>query len=344
MMLENQLLPEKYPQNELLICDVANMVLKDLMPQMEHPFYSLSKKPDTTIRRYEHGNDWIEIVPSVKGAATIYDKDILIYAISQIMAKLNQGEKVEKRVRINTHEFLMFTNRGTSGREYIALQNSLDRLEGTRIRTNLETDGKIQWEAFGLVDSATTRRSSGLDGRLIWCEINLSDWVFNAIKSNDVLTLHRDYFKLRKPIERRIYELARKHCGQQKEWPITLKLLHKKSGSKSSLKEFRRLIKTTVEINHLPDYTIEYEKPNDRVTFNNREEWWKDNPKNQNSLLYLPPSAYEEARKFAPHYDVYYLEQEFHNWWVNSGRPAPKNIKAAFIGFCKKIHKRKPYP
>jgi hypothetical protein len=42
------------------------------------------------------------------------------------------------------------------------------------------------------------------------------------------LTLNRDYFRLRKPIERRIYEIARKHCGRKKEWSIGLALLHKK--------------------------------------------------------------------------------------------------------------------
>jgi hypothetical protein len=48
---ESQLLPDRYPQHDLFICDVADAVLKDIMPQMEHPFYSLSKKPDTSIRR-----------------------------------------------------------------------------------------------------------------------------------------------------------------------------------------------------------------------------------------------------------------------------------------------------
>jgi len=57
---------------------------------MEHPFFSLSKNPDTTIRRYEHNGNWLEIVPSVKGLATIYDKDVLIYCISQIMEKLKR--------------------------------------------------------------------------------------------------------------------------------------------------------------------------------------------------------------------------------------------------------------
>ena len=34
-------------KGDLFICDVADAALKDLIPQMEHPFYSLSKKPDT---------------------------------------------------------------------------------------------------------------------------------------------------------------------------------------------------------------------------------------------------------------------------------------------------------
>jgi hypothetical protein len=46
------LLPDRHPQHDLFICDVADAVLKDVMAQMEHPFYSLSKKPDTVIRRY----------------------------------------------------------------------------------------------------------------------------------------------------------------------------------------------------------------------------------------------------------------------------------------------------
>lgn len=73
-------------------------------------------------------------------------------------------------------------------------------------------------------------------------EVKLSDWVFNAIERSEVLTLHRDYFRLRRPLERRMYELARKHCGRQSEWKISLELLQKKCGSTSTLKEFRRMV------------------------------------------------------------------------------------------------------
>ena len=40
----SHLLPDRHPQRELFVCDVADAVLKDIMQHMEHPFYSLSKK------------------------------------------------------------------------------------------------------------------------------------------------------------------------------------------------------------------------------------------------------------------------------------------------------------
>ena len=66
---DEPLIPVRHVQGDLFICDVSDAVLKDLIPQMEHPFYSLSKKPETAIRRYEHNGNWLQITPSVKGLA-----------------------------------------------------------------------------------------------------------------------------------------------------------------------------------------------------------------------------------------------------------------------------------
>ena len=343
-MYDKQLIPEKYPQGDLFICDVADAILKDILPQMEHPFYSLSKKPETKIRHYEHNGNTLIITPSVKGMATIYDKDILIYAISQIMTKLNAGEEVSPRVRINSHELLRFTKRKTDGRAYIALTEALERLRGTTIRTDIKTGGETQTDIFGLIDTAGFKRKNGINGRLEWCEIKLSDWVFNAIRANEVLTLNPDYFRLRKPTERRLYEIARKHCGRKDEWSIGLTLLHKKSGSQSSLKEFRRKIKPLLKHDHLPDYTIEMDEETSKITFKNREKWWTDTKQLGNPLPSLSPLAFEEAKKVAGNYDVYYLEREFREWWFNSGKPVPDKLTSAFVGFCKSRHKRKPCP
>jgi hypothetical protein len=47
----------------------------------------------------------------------------------------------------------------------------------------------------------------------MWAEIEISEWIFNSIGRKTVLTLHRYYFRLRKPIEWRVYVIARKMCG-----------------------------------------------------------------------------------------------------------------------------------
>lgn len=336
------LMPDRHPQHDLFICDVADAVLKDVMAHMEHPFYSLSKKPETTVRRYEHKGNWIEITPSVKGLATIYDKDILIYCISQIMAKLKLNEPVSPRVRINSRDLLIFTNRGTSGRDYMALVEALDRLEGTRIRTNIRSGDEEQSDSFGLIDASSIRRKHGLDGRLLWCEVKLSDWVFNAIRDQEVLTLHRDYFRLRKPIERRVYEIARKHCGQQDEWKIGLANLLKKTGSQSPLKRFRQMLRDLADYDHLPDYSVSFDAETDMVTFYNRGTMlitsaasvWEGT---------LDPEAYHDARTAAPGWDVYLLEREWRSW-LGENEIEPKHPARHYIKFCKSWFEKRGKP
>lgn len=336
---ESQLVPDRYPQHDLFICDVADAVIKDVMAHMEHPFYSLSKKPETAIRRYEHNGHWLEVVPSVKGLATIYDKDILIYCISQLVAKLRKGESVAKRVRINSRELLQFTNRGTAGKDYHALGEALYRLGGTQIRTNIITGDEEQIDTFGLIESSSIRRKHGLDGRLLWCDVTLSEWVFNAVKSHEVLTLHRDYFRLRKPIERRVYELARKHCGQQESWKCSLEILHKKSGSKSDLREFRRALRHLAQHDHLPDYSTILDEAGNTATFINRNtmpERALPSPAAE-TVPALKQDTYAKAREAAPSWDVYYLEQEWRAWITEP----PRSADGAFIGFCRKWFERK---
>lgn len=336
--VDTALLPDRHPQQDLFICDVADAVLKDIMQHLEHPFYSLSKKPETKIRRYEHNGNWLEITPSVKGQATIYDKDILIYCISQIISKLNRDEPVAKRVRITSRELLMFTNRGTSGRDYMALAESIDRLAGTRISTNIKVGGEEQFDNFGLIDAASIRRKNGLDGRLLWCEVSLSDWVFNAIRANEVLSLHPDYFRLRRPLERRVYELARKHCGQQAEWKISLEKLLKKSGSQSPMKRFRQMIKELAASDHLPGYSVIIDDT-DMVHFRHRDPQQMSTT-NSETIPPLRTETLEEACRVAPGWDVYVIEQEWRNW--NTGRP--RDADAAFLGFCRRWYERRGSP
>ena len=254
------------------------------------------------------------------------------------MTKLNRGEAVGQRVRISSHELLMFTNRGTSGRDYTALAEAIDRLAGTRISTNIKVGGEEQYDNFGLIDAASIRRKNGFDGRLLWCEVTLSDWVFNAIRANEVLALHPDYFRLRKPLERRVYEVARKHCGQQSEWSISLDKLLKKSGSQSPMKRFRQMIKELAASDHLPDYAVALNE-DDMVVFRNRGSM-RDEPPRDDIAIRLKPETIEEGKLAAPGWDIYLLEQEWREWMTEP----PRDADAAFIGFCRKWFEKRGLP
>ena len=78
-------------------------------------------------------------MPSALGLATIHDKDILIYCISQLVAKMNTGVPLQKTLHLKAHDLLVSTNRNMDGRGYEQLKGALDRLSGTRIRTNIKT-------------------------------------------------------------------------------------------------------------------------------------------------------------------------------------------------------------
>jgi len=263
------------------------------------------------------------------------------------MTKLNRGEPVSRRVRINSRDMLIFTNRGTAGKDYAALAEALDRLAGTRISTNIRFgDGYEQYDTFGLIDAATIRRKHGLDGRLVWCEVKLSDWVFDAIRAKAVLTLHPDYFRLRKPLERRLYELARKHCGSQPEWTCSVSLLHKKSGSRSALKKFRYLLRETAKGNHLPDYRLHYDDGADKVRFVNRNTMPGDgrNPPAWIETLHLDPDIYEAAREAAPGWDPYQLEAEWKRWLSEGEKTLPRKPDLAFIAFCARFYEKRGSP
>jgi Replication initiator protein A len=333
------LLPERHPHHDLFICDVLDAIPKDDMASMEHPIFSLATKPDTRILRYEHKDVLVEIAPSVRGLATIYDKDILIYCISQLMSKKNAGQPLAQDLHLNAHELLVWTNRETSGDAYRRLKEAFERLAGTRITTNIKTNGESQTYGFGLIDSFGIVRETK-SGRMSEIKVRLSDWVYRIIQGSEVLTLSRDYFRLRKPTDRRIYELARKHCGEQDEWKISLELLHKKTGASSHLREFKSMVKELAELDHLPDYRIALD--DNMVLFRNRLSIRVEPAAIRYPIL--DTEAYFQAKQVAPGYDVYFLEQEWRNWWVDSGMPELGSPAKAFIGFCKQRHQRNPNP
>ena len=320
------LLPQRHPTADFFVCDIFDAIPKDDLATMEHPVFSLSTRPDRRILNYSHNGTDITVVPSMRGLATIHDKDILILCISQLMAALNAGRAVSRTITLKAHDLLVATNRETSGDAYRRLRDAFERLAGTRITTNMETGGQDVTRGFGLIEGwEIVRRSRG--GRMISVTVTLSEWLYRAVLSKSVLTLSRDYFRLRKPLERRIYELARKHCGRQSSWRVSVEVLLKKSGSASPRRVFRAMLREMIGANHLPDYTL-HEEAGDMIRFERRDvvvEGPEAPP--------LSQAALEAARALMPGADVYALEADWRSYWASTGRPRLRSADAAFVGF-----------
>lgn len=337
------LLPERHTEPDLFVCDILDATPKSDRASMEHPLFSLSVKKDMVAFQYEQGNVKVKITPAAEeGRANVFDRDILIYVLSQLMAAKNDGQKIGRRVQISAHDLLKATNRHTTGQAYATLRRALTRLQFTQIETNIHDHGIGEWRSISFITDARIVKEDST-GRLLSVELEMGDWLVKAIENKNVLTLHRAYFQLRKPLERRLYELARKHCGKQDVWRIGLDKLQHKTGSTSTSKEFKRLVKTICKADevqaHMPDYR--FRLLHDILEVTPKPEFlevYAEKPASSLSdTVRISAEGYEKARDVAPSWDVYFLEQEWRMWMSE----APRHADGAFVGFCRKWYERK---
>jgi len=328
------LFPRRHPQKDFFVLDIADVVPKDDTASMEHPLFSLATKPDMRELTYGTEENGVLIIPSGMGLPTIFDKDILIFCVSQLVHRQNQGLPIGKTVRFSARELSIATNRPIGGNHYKRLEQAFMRLRGTTFKTNIRTGGKAETRIFGMIDEGGFVMKDDGSYRLDYCEVVLSDWLMRSIEASEILTLSEDYFRLRRPLERRIYEIARKHCGHQKRWNIGLEKLQLKTGSSAPLKRFRHNLRQIIEDDHTPDYRIELTNT-DQVIFRPRKVL--KNP--DAGLLLISASAEEKARTIAHEkgWDYYALEQEWREF-ARSKEP-PRDPDHAFLGFCKKKEK-----
>ena len=321
------LLPDRHPTGDFFVCDFFGASPKDDLASMEHPIFSLSTRPDRRVLSYTHNGAEVTVTPSVRGRATIHDKDILIFCVSQLMAGVNAGKATSRKLTLKAHDLLVATNRDTSGDAYARLREAFERLAGTRITTNIGTGGIETTSGFGLIEAwEIVRKSRG--GRMVSVAVTLSDWLYRAVLAKSVLTLSRDYFRLRKPLERRVYELARKHCGRQPLWRVSVATLHKKSGSTAPIRVFRAALRKMIAENHLPDYLLA-EESGDRIAVSRRRPVSDSGP-------HLDDATLEAGRALAPGMDIHALAAEWRGVWEATGRPRLTSPEKAFLGWIAK--------
>lgn len=276
-------------QMELFTLDVREYAFKGHAASFEHPIFSLTKEPDKRCLRYELPTEkgkqpvTIEIIPSMLGLPTVYDQDILIYCISQLVAALDDGDrwgKARRRVRFTGHSLLKALGWDPSKRGYDRIKEALIRLAGAQFITTIPTGGMVEQstrliDSWALAPRSDERGNPILDKngrkRLEWVEVVISDWLYRAIEAREVLTIHEGYFDLA-PFEKRIYEIARKHCGRSRaSWSIKLSRLQLKSGSGAPEKKFNFRMREMCKANDLPGYNIAYDG-DETITVTHKED------------------------------------------------------------------------
>lgn len=226
-------------QMDLFLGDLMAPASKDDRATMEHPFFSIQKGGDKTVRIYEDHRSGarIEIHPSTQGSATIWDKDILIYLSTVLRKAMDGGLEVSPTFTFTGQDLLKSIGRDGGGKDYKELEKALDRLVGTRVKTNIATDDQVEKENFSLL--STYKLLENKNGRMERVRVTVSEWFFRAITHKEILSIPVEYFSITSGLERRLYELIRKHCGQQPTFTIGLDRLYLKSGSTSPERRFR---------------------------------------------------------------------------------------------------------
>ncbi|ASY47183.1 RepA family protein (plasmid) [Sphingobium xenophagum] len=225
---------------------------------MAFPFFALAKNAWMKPLTYATPTVTIEVRPSARGVATIYDKEIVLYIASLMAAKIEAGMEVSQDFTFTAHDLFTVTGANHSARTYARLSDALERLQGTQIRTNIEAGGEGEEGFFSWLSEARLQyaRSGKGEKRLKAVRVRLCDWLFRAIlRDGQVLDYAHTYFQLG-PIERRIYEVARSSCVEGEPLEIDLDLLRHQIGFQNPLPNFRIAMRQIAGANIVPDYDI----------------------------------------------------------------------------------------
>ena len=134
------------PQGDLFSLDSPLLTeVRGEQSLMAFPFFALSKSKWTKPLAYRNESVSIEIVATSKGVATIYDKEVLLYIASLMVAKLEAGVDVSQEFYFTAHDLFRIT--GISGSAPLAIRSALlpPSLASIRRRYRGCTEGKTEW-------------------------------------------------------------------------------------------------------------------------------------------------------------------------------------------------------
>lgn len=238
-------------------------VPRDAQLLMSWPFFSLSKAPRLQPIDLKLGGKAIWVEPGDQhGMAAIWDADILIWIVSQLTVARKGGRAFCPSLLLSPHQLLEFAHRGTGQASYARFKAALHRLATTRTTiagllpepASLHAEKPFAWIRHWEQQVDRQGRSHGIVLEIAQPLLEI------AADPRHLLTIDPGYFNLTGGIERWLYRMVRKHGGHQPGgWCFELRHLHRKSGSLSGFKRFAFDIRTLVQRQSLPGYTLSLE-------------------------------------------------------------------------------------
>lgn len=225
---------------------------------MARSWFSLSKQPRFTPITHSFGDNFVRVSSTEETPiATIFDNDVLLFCISQLVWAVNRGYEVSRRIRFTGWDFFRFIGaKAIGGSDYEALWRRMERLNRTLIQTNLRI-GKTEHEHAFHWFSEIHRVKEG--DKHLGFDVVLPEWLYQSIVTQkSVLTLDEGYFRIRGGMERFLYMWARKSAGNQRDgWSESPDSLYLKSGSLGSYGDFSRTLRRFVDRGSILTYKIE---------------------------------------------------------------------------------------
>ena len=359
---------------DLFLPYLSDLPLRDQREMMERPFFSLAKSKRLKPIDYKSpdGRIWVYVSANPDyGMATIWDADILIYCASLISDMKRRGlNDIPQTLNIVPYDLLRAIGRPTTGRAYELLNQALDRLQSTTVKTNIRAENRRE-TTFSWLDS-WTQLVDERTGRTRGMTLTLARWFYEGLlMDGGVLAIDRSYFDITGGRERWLYKVARKHAGGAGAdgFAISLPTLFEKSGAEGVYRRFKFEIAAIVRRNELPGYHLALEEsagkePSLRMVRRTALEDAATAPAPEalqakaHSLVqdmrrkvankaqgepagYITEATEARLRADFPGWDYDNLHQMFREWLGGQGEEAqPRAYQSAFYGFVRRYHAR----
>ena len=141
--------------------------------------------------------------------------------------------------------------------DYAWMYEALKRLTGSTIRTNIPTGGTVTRGEFSIIESyeVISIREESHVPRIV--QVRISTWCQRAIQALEFQRMNPEYLEVRKPIERRLYEIALHHTQGRRTWGASLEYLMLHVGTRERKRDFIQRIDDLAERNGIPDFRIQ---------------------------------------------------------------------------------------